>query len=116
MKTKFFKRFLSLTLSFIMTLSMIIVSSITTSAAGTGEIAATEPTQSADGTYLIADYANLLWVADYAELNTGVKAELTADIVENQNIFNSAGELNGTPINQWVPNNFSGLLTAKVIL
>lgn len=57
MKTKFFKRLISLTLSIIMALSMIIVSSVTTSAGGTGE---TEPTQSADGTYLIADYGNLI--------------------------------------------------------
>lgn len=37
MKTKFFKRLISLTLSIIMALSMIIVSGVTTSAGGTGE-------------------------------------------------------------------------------
>lgn len=31
----------------------------------------------------------------------------------NQNIFNSEGELNGTPVNQWVPKNFSGTLDGK---
>lgn len=64
----------------------------------------TKPEQSTNGTYLIANYSNLVWFQQYVDAgNTTIKAELTADIVANENLLDDDGTLNITPNFQWIP-------------
>lgn len=63
-----------------------------------------EPEKNADGTYLIANYDDLVWFQQYVDAgNTTIKAELTADIVANENLLDDDGTLNITPNFQWIP-------------
>ena len=63
-----------------------------------------EEPQLVDGYYEISSYGNLIWFQRYVDAgNININAKLTADIVANENLLDSSGNVQGTPKYNWVP-------------
>ena len=63
-----------------------------------------EEPQLVDDYYEIANYGNLIWFQRYVDAgNININAKLTADIVANENLLDSSGNVQGTPKYNWVP-------------
>ena len=63
-----------------------------------------EEPQLVDGYYEISSYGNLIWFQRYVDAgNIHINAKLTADIVANENLLDSSGNVQGTPKYNWVP-------------
>lgn len=57
-----------------------------------------------DGSYQIANYANLILFGQYVDNgNISANAILTADITANENLLNESGAIEGTPEYVWTP-------------
>ena len=57
-----------------------------------------------DGYYEISSYGNLIWFQRYVDAgNVRVNAKLTSDIVANENLLDSSGNVQGTPKYNWTP-------------
>ena len=54
--------------------------------------------------YEIGNYGNLIWFQRYVDAgNVNINAKLTSDIVANENLLDSSGNVQGTPKYNWVP-------------
>ena len=63
-----------------------------------------EEPQLVDGYYEIGNYGNLIWFQQYVDAgNVKINAKLTADIVANENLLDSSGNVQGTPKYNWTP-------------
>ena len=57
-----------------------------------------------NGYYEIGNYGNLVWFQQYVDAgNVNINARLTADIVANENLLDSSGNVQGTPKYNWTP-------------
>ena len=63
-----------------------------------------EEPQLVDNYYEIANYGNLIWFQQYVDTgNVNINARLTSNIVANENLLDSSGNVQGTPKYNWVP-------------
>ena len=63
-----------------------------------------EEPQLVDDCYEIANYGNLIWFQQYVDAgNVNINAKLTTNIVANENLLDSSGNVQGTPKYNWVP-------------
>ena len=63
-----------------------------------------EEPQLVDNYYEIANYGNLIWFQRYVDAgNVNINAKLTSDIVANENLLDSSGNVQGTPKYNWTP-------------
>ena len=63
-----------------------------------------EEPQLVDNYYEIANYGNLIWFQQYVDAgNVNINARLTSNIVANENLLDSSGNVQGTPKYNWVP-------------
>ena len=63
-----------------------------------------EEPQLVDDCYEIANYGNLIWFQRYVDAgNVNINAKLTSDIVANENLLDSSGNVQGTPKYNWTP-------------
>ena len=63
-----------------------------------------EETQLVGDYYEIANYGNLIWFQQYVDAgNVNINARLTSNIVANENLLDSSGNVQGTPKYNWVP-------------
>ena len=54
--------------------------------------------------YEIGNYGNLIWFQRYVDAgNVNINAKLTSDIVANENLLDSSGNVQGTPKYNWTP-------------
>ena len=57
-----------------------------------------------NGYYEIANYGNLIWFQQYVDAgNVNINAKLTSDIIANENLLDSSGNVQGTPKYNWTP-------------
>ena len=57
-----------------------------------------------NGYYEIANYGNLIWFQQYVDAgNVNINAKLTTNIVANENLLDSSGNVQGTPKYNWTP-------------
>ena len=62
-----------------------------------------EEPQLVDGYYEISSYGNLIWFQRYVDAgNVNINARLTTNIVANENLLDSSGNVQGTPKYNWV--------------
>ena len=62
-----------------------------------------EEPQLVDGYYEIGNYGNLVWLQQYIDAgNVNINARLTANIVANENLLDSNGDVQGTPKYTWI--------------
>ena len=63
-----------------------------------------EEPQLVDDYYEIGNYGNLVWFQQYVDAgNVNINARLTTNIVANENLLDSSGNVQGTPKYNWVP-------------
>ena len=63
-----------------------------------------EEPQLVDDYYEIGNYGNLVWFQQYVDAgNININAKLTANIVANENLLDSSGNVQGTPKYNWTP-------------
>ena len=63
-----------------------------------------EEPQLVDDYYEIGNYGNLVWFQQYVDAgNVNINARLTANIVANENLLDSSGNVQGTPKYNWTP-------------
>ena len=63
-----------------------------------------EEPQLVDDCYEIANYGNLIWFQQYVDAgNVNINAKLTTNIVANENLLDSSGNVQGTPKYNWIP-------------
>ena len=63
-----------------------------------------EEPQLVDDYYEIGNYGNLVWFQQYVDAgNININARLTANIVANENLLDSSGNVQGTPKYNWTP-------------
>ena len=63
-----------------------------------------EEPQLVDNYYEISSYGNLIWFQRYVDAgNVNINARLTTNIVANENLLDSSGNVQGTPKYNWVP-------------
>ena len=63
-----------------------------------------EEPQLVDDCYEIANYGNLIWFQQYVDAgNVNINAKLTTNIVANENLLDSSGNVQGTPKYNWTP-------------
>ena len=63
-----------------------------------------EEPQLVDDYYEIGNYGNLVWFQQYVDAgNVNINARLTANIVANENLLDSSGNVQGTPKYNWIP-------------
>ena len=63
-----------------------------------------EEPQLVDEYYEIGNYGNLMWFQQYVDSgNVNINARLTANIVANENLLDSSGNVQGTPKYNWTP-------------
>ena len=63
-----------------------------------------EEPQLVDDYYEIGNYGNLMWFQQYVDSgNVNINARLTANIVANENLLDSSGNVQGTPKYNWTP-------------
>ncbi len=63
-----------------------------------------EEPQLVDDYYEIGNYGNLIWFQRYVDAgNVNINAKLTSDIVANENLLDSSGNVQGTPKYNWTP-------------
>ena len=63
-----------------------------------------EEPQLVDDYYEIGNYGNLVWFQQYVDAgNININAKLTANIVANENLLDSSGNVQGTPKYNWIP-------------
>ena len=63
-----------------------------------------EEPQLVDNYYEIANYGNLIWFQQYVDTgNVNINARLTTNIVANENLLDSSGNVQGTPKYNWIP-------------
>ena len=63
-----------------------------------------EEPQLVDDYYEIANYGNLIWFQRYVDAdNVNINAKLTTNIVANENLLDSSGNVQGTPKYNWTP-------------
>ena len=63
-----------------------------------------EEPQLVDDYYEIGNYGNLVWFQQYVDAgNVNINAKLTANIVANENLLDSSGNVQGTPKYNWTP-------------
>ena len=63
-----------------------------------------EEPQLVDDYYEIGNYGNLVWFQQYVDAgNININAKLTANIVANENLSDSSGNVQGTPKYNWTP-------------
>ena len=63
-----------------------------------------EEPQLVDGYYEISSYGNLIWFQRYVDAgNVNINARLTTNIVANENLLDSSGNVQGTPKYNWMP-------------
>ena len=63
-----------------------------------------EEPQLVDDYYEIWNYGNLVWFQQYVDAgNININAKLTANIVANENLLDSSGNVQGTPKYNWTP-------------
>ena len=63
-----------------------------------------EEPQLVDDYYEIGNYGNLVWFQQYVDAgNVKINAKLTTNIVANENLLDSSGNVQGTPKYNWVP-------------
>ena len=63
-----------------------------------------EEPQLVDDYYEIGNYGNLVWFQQYVDAgNVKINARLTANIVANENLLDSSGNVQGTPKYNWTP-------------
>ena len=62
------------------------------------------PPQAEDGYYELDSYEDLVWFQQYVDAgNLEINARLTANIVANENLLDSSGNVQGTPKYNWMP-------------
>ena len=63
-----------------------------------------EEPQLVDDYYEIGNYGNLVWFQQYVDAgNVKINAKLTTNIVANENLLESSGNVQGTPKYNWTP-------------
>ena len=63
-----------------------------------------EEPQLVDGYYEISSYGNLIWFQRYVDAgNVRVNAKLITNIIANENLLDSSGNVQGTPKYNWIP-------------
>jgi len=63
-----------------------------------------EEPQLVDDYYEIGNYGNLVWFQQYVDAgNVNINARLTTNIVANENLLDSSGNVQGTPKYNWIP-------------
>ena len=63
-----------------------------------------EEPQLVDDYYEIGNYGNLVWFQQYVDAgNVKINAKLTTNIVANENLLDSSGNVQGTPKYNWTP-------------
>ena len=63
-----------------------------------------EEPQLVDDYYEIGNYGNLVWFQQYVDAgNVNINAKLTTNIVANENLLDSSGNVQGTPKYNWIP-------------
>ena len=63
-----------------------------------------EEPQLVDDYYEIGNYGNLIWFQQYVDAgNVNINARLTSNIVANENLLDSSGNVQGTPKYNWTP-------------
>ena len=63
-----------------------------------------EEPQLVDNYYEISSYGNLIWFQRYVDAgNVNINARLTTNIVANENLLDSSGNVQGTPKYNWTP-------------
>ena len=63
-----------------------------------------EEPQLVDDYYEIGNYGNLVWFQQYVDAgNININARLTTNIVANENLLDSSGNVQGTPKYNWTP-------------
>ena len=63
-----------------------------------------EEPQLVDDYYEIGNYGNLVWFQQYVDAgNVNINARLTTNIVANENLLDSSGNVQGTPKYNWTP-------------
>ena len=63
-----------------------------------------EEPQLVDEYYEIGNYGNLMWFQQYVDSgNVNINARLTANIVANESLLDSSGNVQGTPKYNWTP-------------
>ena len=63
---------------------------------------ATTPPQASDGYYELDSYEDLVWFQQYIDAgNVNINARLTANIVANENLLDSNGDVQGKPKYTW---------------